>query len=94
MAAHFTLFKLITLVFSCFYYSTLVKAQANYSLAYANDFVDPDWFLKKEFGAHTSKAQVSVLAWAKDLAAKGPWSASLNFFLTIEKTDDGWRRYG
>jgi len=81
MAAHITLFKLITLVFSCFHYSTLVKAQANYTLAYANDFVDPDWFLKKEFGAHTSKAQVSVLSWAKMLADKGPWSASNGFLV-------------
>ncbi|PPQ86141.1 hypothetical protein CVT25_003091 [Psilocybe cyanescens] len=42
--------------------------------AYANDFVDPDHFLTKNLGNHTYAAQTTAAAWAKTLAAKGPWS--------------------
>ncbi|KDR80834.1 hypothetical protein GALMADRAFT_135935 [Galerina marginata CBS 339.88] len=44
--------------------------------AYANDFVDPDYILAKNFGAHTGRAQETVIAWARQLAVKGPWSVT------------------
>lgn len=41
---------------------------------YANDFVDPGYVLLKDFNTSTAAAQASIVDWANDLAAQGPWS--------------------
>lgn len=42
--------------------------------AYANDFVNPNTVLAKNFNTSTAASQQSVVAWADFLAAQGPWS--------------------
>ncbi|KAH9903346.1 chondroitin AC/alginate lyase [Cubamyces lactineus] len=42
--------------------------------SYANDFVDPTYILGKKFGNTTTEAQATIVQWAQDLAAQGPWS--------------------
>ncbi|KAF7972128.1 hypothetical protein HWV62_18852 [Athelia sp. TMB] len=41
---------------------------------YANDFPDPTYVLSKDFNTSTTGAQATIVAWADDLAAQGPWS--------------------
>ncbi|KAF9473986.1 chondroitin AC/alginate lyase [Pholiota conissans] len=65
----FTLIQCTTLV------SVISTAVAQVSFtAYANDFVDPDYILAKNFGANTQAAQASIMAWAGSTAVGGPWS--------------------
>ncbi|KAF9781242.1 chondroitin AC/alginate lyase [Thelephora terrestris] len=46
-----------------------------YSLtSYANDFVDPNYILGRNFPANTAIAQKTILKWADQYAALGPWS--------------------
>jgi hypothetical protein len=46
-----------------------------YSLtSYANDFVDPNYILGRNFPASTAIAQKTILKWADQYAALGPWS--------------------
>jgi hypothetical protein len=42
--------------------------------SYANDFVDPDYILAKNFNSSTKAAQNTVVQWADELASQGPWS--------------------
>ncbi|TBU38981.1 chondroitin AC/alginate lyase [Dichomitus squalens] len=42
--------------------------------SYANDFIDPKLILSKDFSNVTVDAQATILAWADELAAEGPWS--------------------
>lgn len=49
--------------------------------SYANEFVDPDFVLAKRFPINTVIAQRTIFKWAEQLAAKGPWCASLFFAL-------------
>jgi len=42
--------------------------------SYANEFVDPDYILAKQFNSTTRGAQDTIAAWATDLANQGPWS--------------------
>ncbi|KAF8909717.1 alginate lyase-domain-containing protein [Gymnopilus junonius] len=42
--------------------------------AYANDWVDPDYILAKNFGPHTARSQAQIILWAHKLAIGGPWS--------------------
>ncbi|RDX42880.1 chondroitin AC/alginate lyase [Lentinus brumalis] len=42
--------------------------------SYANDFVDPKYVLAKDFTNFTIEAQDTIVAWAEELAAQGPWS--------------------
>ncbi|KDR76943.1 hypothetical protein GALMADRAFT_119999 [Galerina marginata CBS 339.88] len=65
---HSTILQFAT-VFSIF--STAVA-----QTAYANDFVDPDYILAKNFSAQTGRAQATVVSWAKELASSGPWSVT------------------
>lgn len=46
---------------------------ANFS-AYANDFVNPNTILAKDFNTSTAGSQQTIVAWADFLAAQGPWS--------------------
>jgi hypothetical protein len=43
-------------------------------VSYANDFVDPDYIVSKAFSNYTVEAQSTVVQWADELAAQGPWS--------------------
>ena len=45
--------------------------------SYANDFVDPDYIVGRSFPANTVIAQNTIVQWADQYAALGPWSASL-----------------
>ena len=65
-----------TILHACtymFFFST-INAASNLPRAYANDFLDPNVILNKVHGEHTSRAQESIIEWAKALAVKGPWS--------------------
>ncbi|PPQ81261.1 hypothetical protein CVT26_015092 [Gymnopilus dilepis] len=42
--------------------------------AYANDWVDPDYILSRNFGPHTARSQAQIILWAHKLAIGGPWS--------------------
>ncbi|KAM5536812.1 hypothetical protein V8D89_009530 [Ganoderma adspersum] len=44
--------------------------------SYANEFVDPDLILAKNFRNTTVEAQKTILEWADELAAEGPWSVT------------------
>ena len=65
---HFALLHACTYMF---FFSIINTAS---SLAYANDFIDPDDILTKTLGDHTAPAQESVVEWVKTLAPEGPWS--------------------
>jgi len=45
--------------------------------SYANDFVDPDYIAGKQFPANTVIAQKTIVQWANEYAALGPWSTCL-----------------
>ena len=47
---------------------------ANNFSAYANDFVNPNTILAKNFNISTAASQQTIVAWADFLAAQGPWS--------------------
>ncbi|CAA7263300.1 unnamed protein product [Cyclocybe aegerita] len=57
---------------------SVLTVRALAQTAYANDFVDPDYILAKNFGAHTYRAQQEIISWAQRLArptvVNGPWS--------------------
>ena len=44
--------------------------------SYANDFIDPNTILSKDFSNVTAEAQETIMLWADQLAAKGPWCES------------------
>lgn len=46
-------------------------------VSYANDFVDPDYIVKGDFGQHTLAAQSTIADWAKESVVGGPWCARL-----------------
>lgn len=41
---------------------------------YANDFIDPNYVLSKNFSATTIPAQQTILSWAEQSIVGGPWS--------------------
>jgi hypothetical protein len=43
---------------------------------YSNDFVSPDWFLSRNFPQSTLGAQQTIVRWAEQLNAQGPWSVT------------------
>lgn len=43
---------------------------------YSNDFVDPDWFLSRNFPQSTLGAQQTIVRWADELNTQGPWSVT------------------
>lgn len=45
--------------------------------SYANDFVDPDYIVAKQFPANTVVAQRTIVQWADEYATLGPWSTYL-----------------
>ena len=53
---------------------------------YVNDFIDPAFILGGNFGDNTLSAQQSVVQWADDFAAEGPWCMIIIrlFFLVSE----------
>lgn len=46
---------------------------AHATVNYANDFIDPTIVLSGSLNYTTGYAQQTVLLWAKQLAASGPW---------------------
>ena len=42
--------------------------------SYANDFVDPDYIVRKQFPTNTVIAQKTIVQWANQYATLGPWS--------------------
>lgn len=64
----------ITIFHACTYMFFFSTINATSPRAYANDFIDPNDILTKALGDHTSRAQESIVEWAKTLAAEGPWS--------------------
>jgi hypothetical protein len=48
-------------------------------VSYANDFVDPDYIVKGNFGENTLAAQSTIVTWARQSSDGGPWCTwSLN----------------
>lgn len=45
--------------------------------SYANDFVDPDYIIGKQFPTNTVIAQKTIVQWADQYATLGPWSMCL-----------------
>ena len=45
--------------------------------SYANDFVDPDYIVGKQFPTNTVIAQKIIVQWADQYATLGPWSTCL-----------------
>ena len=45
--------------------------------SYANDFVDPDYIIRKQFPTNTVIAQKTIVQWANQYATLGPWSTCL-----------------
>ncbi|KAI0752836.1 chondroitin AC/alginate lyase, partial [Daedaleopsis nitida] len=69
--------------FSVLSAATLLLAQATRvrsSTSYANDFLDPNAILARDFSNITIDAQDTIIAWAEDLAAEGPWSVTNKSF--------------
>lgn len=64
-----SLFKLSFTVFS---FTSLTHAYINY----ANDFINPNYVLSKNFDNTTIPSQQTILAWADQSADGGPWSES------------------
>lgn len=42
--------------------------------SYANDFVNPDYIVGRKFPSNTVVAQKTIIQWADQYAAMGPWS--------------------
>jgi hypothetical protein len=51
--------------------ATVVHAAA---ASYANVFVDPNFIVARHFANNTLAAQQTIVSWAQELAAQGPWS--------------------
>jgi len=46
-------------------------------VSYDNDFVDPTYILSKAFNTSTAASQQTIVDWADQLAAQGPWSKQI-----------------
>lgn len=55
------------------FYLTIAPTVYSYT-SYANDFVDPTLILSKSFSPTTIDAQQTIISWADELLAQGPWS--------------------
>ena len=55
-------------------------AQVHSFTSYANDFLDPKKIVGVEFPNITIDAQETILEWASELAAEGPWCT---FFVSV-----------
>jgi hypothetical protein len=49
--------------------------------SYDNDFVSPDLILGQQFDSRFAGAQETVVQWAEELAAQGPWCKTQRFSL-------------
>ena len=47
--------------------------------SYDNDFVNPDLIVGKQFESRFAGAQETVIQWAEELAAQGPWCKTQYF---------------
>lgn len=52
----------------------IYSAAASYA-SYANVFVNPDFIVARQFANNTLAARQTIVSWAQELAAQGPWSA-------------------
>lgn len=57
------------------FYLTILPGVHSYT-SYSNDFVDPTLILSKSFPPTTIDAQQTIISWADELLAQGPWSTS------------------
>ncbi|KAK7679627.1 hypothetical protein QCA50_017339 [Cerrena zonata] len=55
------------------FYLTIAPTVYSYT-SYANDFVDPTLILSNSFSPTTIDAQQTIISWADELLAQGPWS--------------------
>lgn len=46
-------------------------------VSFDNDWINPDVFLQKDFNETTVHAQMTIVNWADNLSAQGPWCASI-----------------
>ena len=60
----------LVLLAACLYWAPAVHSFYSYD----NDFIPPQYFLSKNWSNTTLEAQQTILAWAEETAAKGPWS--------------------
>lgn len=67
------MFRFTTLALSVVALAPAVLGQIGVT-SYANDFVNPDYVLAKNFNTDTAGAQQTIVQWANTLAAQGPWS--------------------
>ena len=51
--------------------------------SYDNDLIEPGYVLGKNWNATTVVAQESIVQWADQLAAQGPWCASIRFIYCL-----------
>ncbi|KDQ49492.1 hypothetical protein JAAARDRAFT_165561 [Jaapia argillacea MUCL 33604] len=58
------------------YSSVLAQGSVPAVTSYANDFVDPAYILEKSFPSSTHLANETIIQWAGELAAAGPWSVT------------------
>lgn len=54
-------------------------------ITYANTFFDPTSIVEKKYNSSTAAAQSSIIQWADELAAEGPWGR-LSFAWFLEAT--------
>jgi hypothetical protein len=64
--------------FTTFFLSVSVLIPAALGIvSYDNDFVDPHYVMSKSFNTSTAGSQQTIVEWADQLAAQGPWSEQL-----------------
>ncbi len=62
----------------------LSKFKSVYAVvSYANDFVDPNYIVLKQYPPNTSDAQATIVSWAQSLASEGPWCESGSLQLSV-----------
>lgn len=65
---------LSTLLFSFLSFSGSLSGVRATPASYANVFVDPNYIVARQFANNTVAARQTIVSWAQELAAQGPWS--------------------
>lgn len=71
------MYQLTTLFISLFALTSTVFGTI---VSYDNDFVDPKYVLSKSFNTSTAASQQTIVEWADQLAAQGPWSEQVRCY--------------
>lgn len=69
-----SMFTSLSFWLNIFFATTAVQAVTSY----ANDFVDPNFVAAGIYGSTTGAAQDTIVQWADQLSAYGPWSRCLS----------------